>query len=167
MINIKMRCEQVMKEIPDYVKLVAATKSRTVDEIKKAIDAGIKVIGENYVQEAEEKYAEIGNSVEWHLIGHLQKNKINKALPIFDVIQTVESIRKSKHIDKRVQKAGKKLVPVYIEINSGNEDAKYGISPEYESVKKLACAIAEMEDMILEGLIRMGAYVDYSQKTRG
>jgi len=156
MTNIQMNYEAIKKEIPDYVTLVAATKTRTVEEIKEAIDAGIEVIGENYVQEAVEKYEEIGDIVKWHLIGHLQKNKINKALPIFDVIQTVDSIEKAKQIDRRVQKSGKKVIPVYIEINIGNEDSKDGIKPEYETLKELACWIAESEHLRLEGLMTMG-----------
>jgi len=154
--KIKTKYEEIIKEIPDYVTLVAATKSRTVEEIKEAINLGIKVIGENYVQEALEKYEQIGDSVEWHLIGHLQKNKINKALTIFDVIQTVDSVKKAKQIDKRVENAGKEFVSVYIEINIGNEDSKYGIKPEYEILKKLACSIVELEHLRLEGLMTMG-----------
>lgn len=156
MTSIKEKYEEIKKEIPDYVTLVAATKGKTVDDIEVAIDAGIEIIGENYVQEAVEKYDEVGDRVNWHLIGHLQKNKINKALPIFDVIQTVESIRKAKHIDKRVLRAGKEVVPVYIEINIANEESKYGIKPEYESLKNLACSIAELEHLRLEGLMTMG-----------
>lgn len=166
MANIEARYKEIKKEIPDYVTLVAATKDRTVEEIKEAIDAGIEVIGENYVQEAARKYEEIGDSVEWHMIGHLQKNKINKALPIFDVIQTVDSVKKAKQIDKQVQRAGKEVVPVYIEINIGNEESKYGIKPEYESLKELACRVAELEHLRLEGLMTMGPRFGNVEKVR-
>lgn len=89
------------------------------------MDAGATDIGQNYVQEAQEMYAELGDDakrVKWHMIGSLQKNKINKALPVFDVIQTVDSIELAHAIDKRVESAGKSELPVYIEINIGRID---------------------------------------------
>lgn len=164
--SIVKNYEEIKKEIPDYVTLVAATKSRTVEAIEEAIDAGIEVIGENYVQEAVRKYEVIGARVEWHLIGHLQKNKINKVLPIFDVIQTVDSIKKAKQIDQRVKQAGKEEVTVYIEINIGREKSKHGAEPKYESLKRLACSIADLEHLKLEGLMTMAPFFDDPEKTR-
>jgi len=95
------------------------------------------------------------------MIGHLQTNKINKALRIFDVIQTVDSLEKAAAIDKRVEKATKKIVPVYIEINIGNEDSKAGIKPEEhepfeEYIKKLVRDMSDLSHLRLTGLMTMG-----------
>lgn len=160
----------IRDSIPNEVKLVAATKSRTVDEIKEVIDAGADVIGENYTHpEAVRKYRELGDyadKVNWELIGHLQKNDINKALPIFDRIQTVESIAKAKHIDKRVEKAGKEVVPILIEINSGREQAKYGLPPEEEELEEMVAGIRELDHIRLEGLMTMGPFTGDPEDAR-
>src|SRR6056297_3718314 len=131
--SIKSNYQKLRKEIPDHVTIVLAGKTKSAEEIKEVIDAGATDIGENYVQEAETIRQELGdqaNKVRWHMIGHLQKNKINKALPIFDVIQTVDSLKKAGDIDKRVEKAGKEIIPVLIEVNIGNEDSKTGLKPK-------------------------------------
>src|SRR6056297_2261391 len=128
--GITSNYQKLREEIPDHVTIVLAGKTKSAEEIKEVIDAGATDIGENYVQEGETIRQELGekaNRVRWHMIGHLQKNKINKALPIFDMVQTVASLQKAADIDKRVIKAGKQIVPVLIEINIGNEDSKAGL----------------------------------------
>ncbi|MBS3814346.1 YggS family pyridoxal phosphate-dependent enzyme [Candidatus Bipolaricaulota bacterium] len=153
---------QIRDSIPEEVDLVVASKGRSPEEVEEVIGAGAKFIGENYTSpEAVEKYQELGEireKVSWELIGHLQKNDINKALPIFDRVQTVESVSKAKHIDKRVEKAGKEVVPVLIEVNSGNEENKYGIEPTEEALKKTIDGIGELSHLRLEGLMTMGPY---------
>lgn len=158
--GIKERYKKLRGGIPEYVTIVLATKTRTAEEISEAIDAGATDIGENYVQEAVGAYEKLGErakKVKWHLIGPLQKNKINQALPIFDVIQTVGDYEIAKHIDKRVERAGKKIVPVYIEINIAGEKSKYGVSPEYEAILGLIGKISKnLIHLKVEGLMTMG-----------
>ena len=160
--KIADRFNSIRRSIPDDVKLVAATKSRDVEEVKEVIDAGAGVIGENYTYpEAVEKYQQLGDlsrQVTWELIGHLQKNDINKALPIFDRIQTVESLSKAEHINKRVEKAGKQVMPVLIEINSGREESKYGLPPDKEALREIVEGISKLEHLRLEGLMTMGPF---------
>lgn len=120
-------------DVPDDVTIVLAGKRRTADEIVEAIEAGVTDIGQNYVQEAAIMQQSLGarsRDVKWHMIGHLQTNKINKAFEVFDVIQTVDSLEKAIAIDHRAAQAGGNPVPVYIEINIGNEGSKSGIHPE-------------------------------------
>jgi PLP dependent protein len=162
--NIKEKYKQLRNEIPDHVKIVLAGKTKTTDEIREVIEAGATDIGENYVQEAEFIKKELGEqakSVNWHMIGHLQKNKINKALPLFDMIQTVDSLKKARDIDKRAAKAGKKLIPVLIEINIGNEDSKTGLRPEEfepfeDYMNKFITDFSAFQHLQLEGLMTMG-----------
>lgn len=158
--SIKEKYQIIRKEIPDDVTIVLAAKKRTAEEVAEAIDAGATDIGENYVQEAQKVYEQLGGKakiVRWHLIGSLQKNKINTALPIFDVIQTVGDFSIAEGIDKRVGKTGKKVIPVYIEINIGSEITKYGVEPEYKSILDLIKKISDnLKHLKVEGLMTMG-----------
>ena len=146
--------------IKNEVKIVVSTKTRSVDEIIEVIEAGAEHIGENYVYpEASEKYEELGDmaiKVKWHLIGHLQSNKINKAIPIFDLIQTVDSIEKAIEIDKRVENAGKIFVPVLLEINSGKEKTKTGFMPVITAIKKSLTQMEDLKNIEIRGLMTMG-----------
>ncbi|MCK4649569.1 YggS family pyridoxal phosphate-dependent enzyme, partial [bacterium] len=84
---IKDNVESLLSELPDGVELVGAAKTRTSSEILEAIRAGVKIIGENYVQEARDAFRVIGKATKWHFLGHLQKNKVKKAIEIFDMIE--------------------------------------------------------------------------------
>jgi pyridoxal phosphate enzyme (YggS family) len=156
--------KRIREEIPDHVTIVLAAKNRRAEEIEEAIDAGATDIGENYVQEAGQVYSALrkkATKVKWHMIGSLQTNKINKALRIFDAIQTVESLPKAVAIDRRVERARKLRFPIYIEINIGSEDSKAGIKPvEHEPfdeyVEILVRDISRLEHIRLEGLMTMG-----------
>ena len=157
--RISENYQRMREEIADYVTIVLASKTRTSEEIIEVIDAGATDIGQNYVQEAEQMYRLLGKkarAVRWHMIGHLQKNKINKALSVFDVIQTIDSLEKAVAVDRRVQKSDKEAIPVYIEINIGSEMTKEGIKPEYKVVENLAQEISKLEHLRLEGLMTMG-----------
>ena len=150
---IEQNVKQILSELPDGVTLVAAAKTRTPEEIQRAIEAGITIIGENYVQEAENAYAVIGKRVKWHLIGHLQRNKVKRAVSIFDMIETVESIDIATEIDRRCAQIGK-VMPVLIEVNSGREPQKTGVFPE--ETEKLVREIAHLSHIKITGLMTMG-----------
>ena len=151
--TIKERYQRIRKEVPEDVTIVVAAKTRTADEVKEAIDAGVTDIGENYVQEAEDVRMALGSvaeAVRWHMIGHLQTNKINKALGVFDMIQTLGSLKLARAVSQRAAKT----VPVLIEINSGRELQKTGVLPE--EVERLVREIASLEKISVKGLMTMG-----------
>ncbi len=150
---IEENVKKILKELPDRVKLVAAAKTRTPEEILKAVNAGITIVGENYVQEAQQAYEKIGNKAKWHFIGHLQKNKVKKAVEIFDMIETVDSFKIAKEIDKRCTQIGK-IIPVLIEVNSGREEQKFGVFPE--DVEDLLKEISAFKTIKVMGLMTMG-----------
>ena len=162
--SISTNYARLRKEIPKDVRIVLSVKTRTVEQIEEAIDAGVVDIGQSYVQEAGQMYSSLQKKaakVRWHMIGHLQTNKINKALRVFDVIQTVDSLEKAVAIDKRVERAKKKVIPVYIEINIGSEFSKAGIKPvEHEPfaeyMEQLAADTSALSHLGLEGLMTMG-----------
>lgn len=151
--GIRENVKSILAELPRGVILVAATKTRTPEEILEAIEAGIEIIGENYVQEAEGKYKIIGDRVKWHFIGHLQKNKVKKAIKFMDMIETVDSIPLAQEIDKRCR-ALNKIMPVLIEINSGREPQKAGVFPE--DAESLIREIGKYSNIKIMGLMTMG-----------
>ena len=146
---------RVLAELPPGVELVAAAKARTPSEILEAVEAGVRIIGENYVQEAAEAFAVVGRRVQWHFIGHLQTNKAKKAVEIFDMIETVDSADLAAEIDKRCLNAGKKM-PVLIEINSAEEERKSGVSPQ--DAEPLLRAIGALQNIRVQGLMTMGPF---------
>lgn len=162
--SITENYQKIREEIPEDILVVVASKTRTPEEIVEVIEAGARDLGENYVQEAEKMKQELGekaNTVKWHMIGHLQKNKINKALSVFDVIQTIDSLQKAQAIDKRAERAGRSVIPVLVEINIGSEDSKAGVKPEEhepfeEYMEKLIRDASKFEHLRVEGLMTMG-----------
>lgn len=151
--NIRENVKAILAEVPKDVCVVAAAKTREPAEILEAIDAGICIIGENYVQEAEKAYREIGSRAQWHFIGHLQKNKVKKAVEISDMIETVDSLEIAQEIDKRCAQAGK-IMPVLIEINSGREPQKAGVFPE--DARRLIEKLSALKYLHVMGLMTMG-----------
>ena len=167
--SIKDNFLKIRKEIPNYVKIVLAAKTRTKEEIEEAIFAGAEIIGENYVQEAEKMYEALGErakEVKWHLIGSLQKNKINKALKIFNCIETIDSLELAEVINRTAEKMSKK-VSVFIEVNIGSEITKSGVKPDYDIIEKLAKYISGLNHLKLEGLMTMGPRVGDPEDSRG
>ena len=165
---------RLREEIPDHVTIVLAGKTKTAGEIVEAIEAGATDIGHNYVQEAAAMHEALGDrakQVTWHMIGHLQTNKINKALQVFDVIQTVDSLEKAIAINKRVEASGRNVIPAYIEINIGNEDSKTGINPEdhepfEDYMEGLVVKMSNLAHLKLKGLMTMGPRFGDPEKVR-
>lgn len=153
MAGIKDNVQRILNELPGHVELVATAKGQRVEDILEAIDGGAKIIGENYLQEAEEKFNIIGRKVKWHFIGYLQKNKVKKAAQIFDMIETVDSVEIAGVIDKACAGTNK-IMPILIEVNSGREKNKSGALPE--DVETLARHIAKLKNIKLTGLMTMG-----------
>ncbi|HAP66732.1 MAG TPA: YggS family pyridoxal phosphate-dependent enzyme, partial [Nitrospinae bacterium] len=126
--KIKLAAERVGRK-EESVELVAVTKTVDVSKIKEAIRAGIKIIGENRVQEAREKFKDIGKEIEWHLIGHLQTNKVKYIFDIFSLIHSVDSLLLSEEIQRRAENKGLET-DILIEVNLSGEKTKFGILPE-------------------------------------
>ena len=170
MSTIQDNVRQILSQIPDGVAVVAAAKTRNADEILQAIDGGIRHIGENYLQESRDVIQEIGDKASWHFIGHIQKNKVKYIVPIFDMIETVDSIDLAEMIDKQAAKFGK-IMPVLIEINCAEEPQKAGIIPA--DATALMEKISELKNIRVQGLMTMGPFPDdpeglrpYFRKTR-
>ena len=167
---IREMVKEILDELPDGVRLEGAAKTRIPQEILEAIDAGLEIVGENYVQEAEKAFEVLGHRVKWHMIGHLQRNKVKKAVMIFDMIETVDSMRLAREISKCCGKIGK-VMPVLIEINSGEETQKAGVLPA--DAPALVEEMRSLENIKIMGLMTMGPFAGdpedsrpYFQRTR-
>jgi pyridoxal phosphate enzyme (YggS family) len=145
--------QRLLRELPEGVELLAAAKERTAEEISEAIRAGIKIIGENYLQDAQRVFPDVKEKANWHFIGHLQTKKVRKVVEIFDMLESVDSLRLAQEIE-RCCAARDKLMPVLIEVNSGREEQKYGVNPE--DVLELIDEISSYPHIKIMGLMTMG-----------
>lgn len=152
---IKDNVAAILRQLPQGVELVAAAKTRTASEILQALEAGVGIIGENYVQEAASVFPAIGGRARWHFIGHLQTNKVKKAVEIFDLVETVDSIALGLEIDKRSAAAGKTM-DILVEVNSGREPQKAGVLPE--AAEPLVRSLAALPRLRVKGLMTMGPF---------
>lgn len=151
----------ILNKIPASVKIMAVTKNRSVSEIEKVISQGIKIIGENRIQEAEKKFSFLKIPVKKHLIGHLQTNKTKKAVKLFDCIESVDSEKIAREINKECAKIGKKM-PIYIQINISNEPQKSGITGE--NLEKLIQIIKTLPNITLTGFMAIAKNTDDKDK---
>ena len=174
--DIRLRLETIHQRIaeaahragrdPSEVKLLGASKQVEPERVLKAIELGVKDIGENRVQEAEAKFnhlASLRRSATWHMIGTLQSNKVRPALELFDVIQPVNNLRLAKRIDN-VAGESQRQVPIYIEVNLGQEESKTGVAPD--QVMEMAEAIAECEHLRLAGLMAVPPLLENPEDLR-
>jgi len=160
---IKENIENILKDLPSGVKIVAAAKERSVDEIREAISSGIKIIGENYINEARSKFEVIGKEVKWHFIGHLQKNKAKYAATIFNVVETLDSLELAEVLDRECWKINK-VMPVFLEINSASEPQKQGIL--IEKAEGFLDKILRFKHLKPSGLMTMGPFRDNPEELR-
>jgi pyridoxal phosphate enzyme (YggS family) len=151
---IRENVARILAELPDGVELVAAAKTRTPEEVLEAVQAGIRIIGENYIREAKPAYEVVGKKARWHFIGTLQKHNIRiKTLQMFDMVETVHTLEIAKEVDRKCAQIGK-VMPVLIEINSGRELQKSGVLPE--DAERLIRDISSLRNVKVAGLMTMG-----------
>ncbi|MFN2295591.1 MAG: YggS family pyridoxal phosphate-dependent enzyme [Candidatus Promineifilaceae bacterium] len=151
--RIEENARLILDTLPKDITLVVAAKSRTPEEVEAVISAGVTCVGHNYVQEAERMILTVGHDVQWHMIGHLQRNKAQKAVRIFDMIETVDSWRLAVKLDRYCTAFGK-IMPVLVEINSGREARKTGVLPE--KVDDLVRRLSDLPSIQVQGLMTMG-----------
>ena len=148
---------------PKEVKLVAVSKTVESARIKEAIEAGVSILGENYVQEAQKKIEEIGRPVAWHFIGHLQTNKAKNAIRLFEMIHSLDSLPLAEELNRRAEQGGQ-VAKVMIEVNISGEATKFGT--DEEKVFSIARGILNLNHLSLEGLMTMPPYFDSPEMSR-
>jgi pyridoxal phosphate enzyme (YggS family) len=172
--SIKERLEKVKDRIkkaaeacnrnPQTIRLVAVSKTVPADRVREAIEAGVKNLGENYVQEAREKINSLTDfPVNWHFIGHLQTNKAKYAVRLFDLIHSVDSLKLSRELNKQAQKNGK-IQQILIQVNISREETKSGISVD-EAIN-LVDEISHLENLSIKGLMTMPPYFNQPERVR-
>jgi len=145
------------------IKLVAVTKTVDVNVIKEAIGYGILHIGESRVQELLRKYEQIGNAVKWHLIGHLQRNKVKYIIDKVDIIHSLDSYRLAKEINKRAKNINR-MIECLLQVNVSGEETKYGISPN--DIKHVLKEIAPLNNIKIVGLMTIAPHVGDKEQVR-
>jgi len=147
------------------VKLVAVSKTHPASTVSKAIESGATVFGENKVQEAEPKIIEIGHdNVEWHLIGHLQSNKARKAVQLFDVIQSVDSLELAQRLERICEELGKDKLSVFVEVDLAGESTKSGIAEN--ELPELIMFLKTCKHLRFDGLMMLPPFFADAEKTR-
>jgi pyridoxal phosphate enzyme (YggS family) len=171
---LKQRLEQIRQRIRQAaescnrnagsVRLVAVSKTIAADIVKEAIEAGVTILGENYVQEARDKFkALIQYPVSWHFIGHLQSNKAKYAVRLFDLIHSVDSLKLARELDKQAAKVDK-IQQILVQVNISAEDTKSGISPD--EAPRLIEEIGQLKNLAVKGLMTMPPYFYQPEKVR-
>ena len=158
--NIAKACRRSRRD-PSQVRILAVCKEQGPEKIRQVLDLGVRLLGENKSQEAEAHMRHFPEkSIEWHFIGNLQKNKINRILNAFRLIESVDGVKALEHIHKRVDKP----VEVFIEINIGEEKSKAGFT--IEGLRKAIPYIANLNKVIVSGLMTMPPYYEDTEKSR-
>ena len=161
-------CSKI-KQDPEKITVIAVSKGRTTQQIKEAIESGITDIGENRVQEAITKYNELSSiryplsAIKWHMVGHLQTNKVKDAVKIFDLIQSVDSLRLAEEINGQADKTNK-IQDILIEVKTSAEEAKFGLKAD-EAIEVIK-DIAKLKNINIKGLMTVVPIVDNPQKAR-
>jgi pyridoxal phosphate enzyme (YggS family) len=171
---LKDRLEQVNARIKkaadacrrplDSIRLIAVSKTMPTEVVKKAIEAGVMDLGENYIQEAREKINTLATAnVNWHFIGHLQSNKAKYAVRLFDLIHSVDSFKLARELNKHAQK-NNKIQSILVQVNVAQEDSKSGVY--VEDTIALIRDISQLENVAVKGLMTMPPYFNAPEKTR-
>lgn len=160
--NIKDACERAGRKV-DEVTLIAVSKTKPVEMIDEAIDYGIRQFGENKVQEIMDKYDTVKEPVNWHMIGHLQRNKVKYIVDKVCLIHSVDSYRLAEMIHQEAVKANV-ISNILIEVNVANEETKYGV--KVEEVLPLVEQISKLSNIRINGLMTIAPFVDNSEKNR-
>ncbi|MEE9496719.1 MAG: YggS family pyridoxal phosphate-dependent enzyme [Desulfobacterales bacterium] len=171
---MKQRLEQIRQRIrqatescnrdADSVRLVAVSKTIAAEIVKDAIDAGVTILGENYVQEARDKFkALVQYPVSWHFIGHLQSNKAKYAVRIFDLIHSVDSFKLARELGKQAAKVDK-IQQILVQVNISAEDTKSGISTD--EAPRLIAEISQLKNLAVKGLMTMPPYFYQPEKVQ-
>jgi len=167
--NIRMIRERIIAAAtrsardPGSIQLMAVSKTIPPERIREAVEAGITLLGENYVQEAREKIPVIGHNVSWHMIGHLQTNKVKYVINLFDWIHSVDRLELARELDKRAGQNNRKLNAL-IEVNVSGEESKNGV--EASHALELVRQVSVLPNLNVRGLMTMPPYSDNPETSR-
>ncbi|PQV45083.1 hypothetical protein CLV33_11550 [Jejuia pallidilutea] len=157
--SIKQNLNTILEAIPKHVTLVAVSKTKPVSDIMEAYNAGHRVFGENKVQEMVEKHEQMPKDIEWHMIGHLQRNKVKYMANFVRLIHGVDNFKLLKEINKQAQKHNR-VIECLLQIKIANEDSKFGMSAKDASSILQSSAFAELKNIKITGVMGMATFTD-------
>ena len=160
--KIKAAAERSGRNWED-IHLVAVTKNFSAEVVQAAVDCGIVLLGENRVQEAKSKIELVKGDVKWHLIGHLQRNKVKTAIGMFSMIQSLDSFRLAEEIQKRAEQA-ERVVDVLVQVNIGREITKYGIDPD--NTESFIEKVSSFPNIKIRGLMTIAPFMENPEDVR-
>jgi PLP dependent protein len=163
--SIADNIQKLKDEIPPHVTLVAVSKTKPVEAIMEAYNAGHKIFGENKVQEMTAKHEQLPGDIEWHLIGHLQTNKVKYIAPFVHLIHSVDSIKLVQEIDKQGKKNGR-VIDCLLQIHIAMEETKFGLSFEEAETLLTSGQLRSLDNVRIRGLMGMATFTDEEQKVR-
>lgn len=151
--TIKSNIKDLNEELPKAAKLIAVSKTQPIEKIQEAYDAGQRLFGENKAQEMMAKHAALPQDIEWHMIGHLQTNKVKYIAPFVALIHSVDSLKLLEEIDKQGKKAGR-IVPCLLQVYIAKEETKFGFDAE-EVISLLQSGLSHLKNIEIKGLMGM------------
>jgi len=163
--SVQQNLNLIQQQIPASCKLIAVTKTHPADVVLEAYHGGHKIFGENKVQELTEKYTQLPKDIEWHLIGHLQSNKVKYIVPFVSLIHAVDSIKLAQEIHKQGQKIGR-MIPCLLQVHIATEESKFGFS-EGELISAITeHAFDKLSFIKIQGLMGMASFTEDQQQVR-
>lgn len=166
LVRIQERMQKAAERVgrsPAEIRLVAVSKTVEVERIREAVQAGVKILGENYVQEAQKKIPAVGGGVSWHFIGHLQTNKAKYAVRLFDCLHSVDRLGLAEQLSRLAKTRGKSLA-ILLQVHLSAETTKFGAKEE--EVFRLAEKVSALEGISVQGLMTMPPYFDNPEDAR-
>ena len=155
--TVTANLQSIRRQLPERVKLVAVSKTKSIDQIKEAYQAGQRMFGENKVQELLFKWQELPKDIEWHFIGHLQTNKVKQVVPVVSLIHGVESFRLLSAINKEAEKCHR-ILPVLLEFHIAAEESKFGLTIETAEEILSMPETGLMKNISIDGVMGMATY---------
>ncbi|GAA4325774.1 YggS family pyridoxal phosphate-dependent enzyme [Pontixanthobacter gangjinensis] len=163
--DISENIKKYKSELPESVKLVAISKTKPNEDLMQAYRAGQRIFGENKIQEMTDKWEELPKDIEWHMVGHVQRNKVKYMAPYVSLIHAVDSLKLLKEINKRA-KQNERSIDCLLQIKIAEEDSKFGISAEEAKEILNSEAYAKMDHVKVIGLMGMATFTDDEKQVR-
>lgn len=164
--NISENIKKYRTQLPENVKLVAISKTKPNEDIMEAYEAGQRIFGENKIQEMTDKWEALPKDIEWHMVGHVQRNKVKYMAPFVGLIHAVDSLKLLKEINKQAKKH-ERVIKCLLQIKIAEEDSKFGISPEEAEEILASEAYQKMKNTQVIGLMGMATFTDDEKQVSG
>ncbi len=157
--KIKKNLQSILSKIPDDVKLVAVTKTKPVSDIMEAYDSGQRAFGENKIQELADKFSQLPADIEWHMIGHVQRNKVKYIAHFVSLIHGVDNFKLLKEINKQAEK-NNRIIDCLLQIKIASEDSKFGMTTKEATDILQSEEFSELKNVSIKGVMGMATFTD-------